>query len=466
MITSGDFPDRRDPAQRERDGTAATAQSAALERANTDQQTSADAVSQLLAKRQAVTSDPAPIQVDVLQRPGAGAGGGAGSVLVAHGQLLLLVSEDPPSPAAHAAAGPPGGNLSPTQQASALLGQLNYTTPVQTFVRGVGLPLQVFTNDAQDAAGLLKDLNDVRTQTGADLDLNYVCTTGHTVKGEDYPVGTAGLTWVQPNQTLPPVTVAVIDTGINRELRTDGWLASIAEDSDNEDPLDVIPGNGVLDDSGGHGTFVSGIVQQIAPQATVKVYRAVDSDGMGPVDAIGAAIVQAAEAGANIINLSLGTPTVDDNPPLAFTTALQELSARYPDVLVVASAGNNGDDTLMFPAAMQGVTGVGALNPDLTAASWSSRGYWVECSAVGVGVTSTFVEGTEQHDDGTGSQQFGPNAWAVWSGTSFSAAQITGAVAQLCQTGSVSPADALAQLLGGKQTLDGFGYLVQLLPGS
>jgi thermitase len=468
MITDADYPDRRDEAQRQRDSNVAASQSAALASANANQRTQADTlVDRLLAKRHAVHSDPAPVQVDVLRRPGSPDHGDEGSVLVAHGELLLRLPTDTPPGSVHADAAGPGGDVPAWQQASDLLQKtLGYKTSVKHDDRKGALPLQTYTNDDQDATGLLDDLNTVRSQTGAEVDLNYVCTTGHIVKGEDYPVATAGLQWSQSNQALPAVTVAIIDTGINHDLRTDGWLSTIAETPRNEDLLDVLPADGVLDESAGHGTFVAGVVQQVAPQATIMVYRAVDTQGLGQSDDIGIAIVQAAAGGANIINLSLGTPTVDDQPPLAFTTALQTLQAQYPGVLVVASAGNNGDDTLMFPAAMDGVVGVGALKPDLTAADWSSFGYWVECSAIGVGVTSTFVNGLEQHDDGTGSQQFGPDAWAVWSGTSFSAAQITGAVAQLCQVNNVDPAAALAQLLGGRATLDGYGYLVKILPGS
>jgi hypothetical protein len=239
----------------------------------------------------------------------------------------------------------------------------------------------------------------------------------------------------------------------------------VDENAQNEDPLDVVPGDGVLAESGGHGTFVSGVVQQVAPEANITVYRAMDSDGMGQIPFISSAIVQAAADGANIINLSLGTPTVDNQPPLAFTTALDTLQAEYPGVLIVASAGNNGDSTPMFPAAMDGVVGVGALKPDLTPVCWSTFGGWVTCSAIGVGVSSTFVEGEELHADGT-SQEFGPNAWAIWSGTSFSAAQITGAVAQLCQLDDLDPADALGQLLDNQPTLENYGSLLQILPGS
>jgi thermitase len=88
---------------------------------------------------------------------------------------------------------------------------------------------------------------------------------------------------------------------------------------------------------------------------------------------------------------------------------------------------------------------------------------------VGVGITSTFVEGYEPHKDAAGNvvtQYFGPDSWAIWSGTSFSAPQIAGAVARLCQLNDVPPAVALGQLLAGRRTLPGYGAVVPILPGS
>ena len=112
------------------------------------------------------------------------------------------------------------------------------------------------------------------------------------------------------------VTVAVIDTGINNDSRTDGWLAGIPETAANIDPLDVFPvtvqngqivrGDGLLDLSAGHGTFVTGVVEQVAPAATIRVYRAVDTEGMGTSDDVANAMTQAARDGADIINVSLG----------------------------------------------------------------------------------------------------------------------------------------------------------------
>jgi hypothetical protein len=78
--------------------------------------------------------------------------------------------------------------------------------------------------------------------------------------------------------------VAVIDTGITDQHRTDGVLADIQRTPPNIDPLTSFPIGGpdnYLDFDAGHGTFVAGIVDQVAPHAEISVYRAIDSDGIG-----------------------------------------------------------------------------------------------------------------------------------------------------------------------------------------
>ena len=112
-----------------------------------------------------------------------------------------------------------------------------------------------------------------------------------------------------------------------------------------------------------------------------------------------------------------------------------------PKVLIVASAGNDGTDGRFYPGRLRvpGVKAVGALNADLTGADFSNRGDWVHCSAVGVGVVSTFVHGHAAAGGPTSasltSTFVDDDAWATWSGTSFTAPQISGAVAHLCAAG-------------------------------
>jgi subtilisin family serine protease len=115
------------------------------------------------------------------------------------------------------------------------------------------------------------------------------------------------------------------------------------------------------------------------------------------------------------------------------------------------------------------VVAVGALTDDLQPAPFSNHGPWVDCSTVGVGVVSTFVTGTlpPEPDPAVPDFTFGPNSWAVWSGTSFSTPQIGGKVAAMClATPGLQPRDALETLLAGLPEIPGYGRALRLLPGT
>jgi hypothetical protein len=267
-----------------------------------------------------------------------------------------------------------------------------------------------------------------------------------------------------------PAKVAIIDTGITAELRTDGWLRDIPRDG-NVDPLDSVPlpaGDGYLDFDAGHGTFVAGIVQHIAPDAEIKVYRAIGSDGIAPEVQVACKMIQAIKDGAQIINLSLGCQTQDNVPPIAIRAALDVIAEleREQDrrVLIVAAAGNYADTTPCWPAAFRRVVSVAALASDLQPAHWSSRGFWVTCSTIGQGLHSTYVEGRESPLVEQVPHDFGPDAWAVWNGTSFAAPQLTGALARLHDRGEPL-GDTLRRLLRAGRPIPDFGHALKILPG-
>jgi len=482
-----DYPDPRNDPQRQQDQGIGEEQSAALTDVGPDPHSRINEIIDTIRENRLDIAglelrDP-PIQFDVLRRPGQPDQPNLGDmILVVRGELLLRVpAGGAPRPGEGSGAGGDDDKQPTWRRADSLLRDLGYRQVSVDFP--LGLPLRRYLVADRTAAELVADRDRVRAETGAEVDLNYCVTAGHLVKADDYPRETAAHRcytpeWIRRHRVTREVRVAVIDTGINHESRTDGWLTGIPQGAANVDPLDVFPvtlvngvihrGDGLLDLSAGHGTFVAGCVEQVAPASTIVVYRAVDTEGMGTSYDVANAIVKAAEDGADIINMSLGTMTVDDLPPLPFTLALDAAVKARPHLLVVASAGNTGLESPMFPAAMTGVVGVGALAADLTPAPWSNHGFWLTCSAVGVGVTSTFVEGTEPHTQAGAvvTQHFGRDAWAIWSGTSFSAPQIAGAVAQLCQLNDVLPTVALGQLLAGHPTLPGYGVVVPILPGT
>lgn len=266
--------------------------------------------------------------------------------------------------------------------------------------------------------------------------------------------------------------VAVIDSGVHAR-RDDGWLDGTddLEGSDATDPLDAFPwpgGNGRLDFGAGHGTFVAGVVRQVLPTAKVSVLRAIDSDGVGSEVDVARAMVRAVRAGAHLLNLSLGVQTVDDQPLLAIQVALEVVRREAPDVVTVAAAGNYGDDRPCFPAASKDVVAVAALTHELRPARWTSRGHWVDCSAVGEGVVSTFVPGEEEAEQDPHPDHWCDDGhpWAVWSGSSFAAPQVVALLARTMVEKQVGAREALQHVLAQGRPVPDVGRALAVMPGT
>jgi subtilisin family serine protease len=308
-----------------------------------------------------------------------------------------------------------------------------------------------------------------------------VCVTAPVTKGQGGPRP------APPPQQLPQLSrsgpkVAIIDTGISQQRSGTVLPGSTLDDLHQfplgNSPQEIAERDEYLSLDAGHGTFVTGIVQQIAPGAEITVYRAVDSDGIGSDVTVACWMIQAVLDGNQIINLSLGSQTEDDFAPVAMRAALNWIAdwerENGREVLIVAAAGNYGDTRPCWPGAFRGVVSVAGLAPDMLPALWSSRGFWVTCSTIGQGLCSTFVDGTESplitlspvppglpH----GAVTFTGNPpWAYWSGTSFAAPQIAGAVANLFP-GHQTLRGALQEILSYGWPLPDFGQAVRILDG-
>ena len=314
---------------------------------------------------------------------------------------------------------------------------------------------------------------------GADVAVEHVLPLAGHIKGAGGPEPSAyappfPAVALQARQDAP--VVAVLDTGVSAETRSDGYLA-VSVPEDDRDPLDAFPPDGLLDAGAGHGTFVAGIVEQVAPGTPLRVHRVIDSDGLTSEAAVADGMRLAVrEQGAQILNLSLGSETVDDRAPDVLAEVVAEFAAEHPDVLVVCAAGNNGDAEPVWPAALAGehdnVVAVAALDRHGLPARWSSHGDWVRFSAVGEGVVSTYVQGTEDGDliDDPFPDTYGPDSWAAWTGTSFATPQVTGALARLMVESEreLSPRAALEQLhrRGTDLRSAGYGTGLRILPGT
>jgi hypothetical protein len=308
---------------------------------------------------------------------------------------------------------------------------------------------------------------------GVPVSPNHVTPMGIVAKGLGGPERSEGdgPDYEPADAEGSPVRVAVIDTGIAEQERGDGWLARVVRqdgDDGNVDRLDALPEpNGYLDLGAGHGTFAAGIVQQVAPGADLAVYKALDSDGISSEVDVACAMVRAVREGAQLLNLSLGMETMDDQPPVVFEVALElidEVSAETGrEVLVVAAAGNFGHARPCWPAALRRVIAVAGLTQDLEPAAWSTRGAWVDCSTIAEGVRSTYVKGQEHPQVDPQPEKFGENAWALWTGTSFAAPQVTGALAHIAQQQGVGPRAALGLLFDRQPDLPDYGRALRIL---
>lgn len=171
--------------------------------------------------------------------------------------------------------------------------------------------------------------------------------------------------------SLQPITVAVIDTGVcmSHEDLAGRVLDNGYDFVDNDDdPEDVF----------GHGCSVAGIIAAnidngigiagFAPNVSILPIRVLGPNGSGSMADVAAGIVYAADNGADIINLSLGSFVGSQTEKDAVDYAVGK------GVTVIASAGNSGGALPGYPARYDNVVAVGAIDPDGSRSSFSNKG--------------------------------------------------------------------------------------------
>lgn len=211
------------------------------------------------------------------------------------------------------------------------------------------------------------------------------------------------------------VKVAVVDTGIWRDSPLpETWYEATLADYD--DTL-------AQESDTGHANFITGVIMANTDNATVRIVKVLDANGICTEAALAAALTGLGDVG--LVNLSLGGFSHDDHPPVLLRAALATLLADA-DRVVVAAAGNEGsDDQPYWPAAFSGtslpfagqVVSV-AAHDGSTLCEWSNKGPWVDLAAPGSDILSTYVTHPEF-----------PTGFARWSGTSFAAPFVVAAIA-------------------------------------
>lgn len=237
-----------------------------------------------------------------------------------------------------------------------------------------------------------------------------------------------------PAQAQPnlPISAMVLDVGCSVPTFRGDDLGDVdpmstaddTPDDDNDQHLDPVAG---------HGEFIAGLIKSIAPQSRVAVRKVLRREGDGDEEVISTAVDALPDvrpSGGAVLNLSFGGYALNEKA-LLLASSIRDAQAR--GWVVVASAGNDGVCRRTYPAGLPDVIGVGAIGPS-GPAPFTNYGPWVRACAPGVDLVSTFF------DRFTADVDLGPfEGWARWSGTSFSAPIVAGAiVAQMLAAGTTA----------------------------
>src|SRR5690349_14229978 len=146
------------------------------------------------------------------------------------------------------------------------------------------------------------------------------------------------------------VTIAVLDSGIDSKHKSFATSGKIKFSKD-------FTGENRTDDPWGHGTHVaaiaagdgaptSGAYEGIAPGASLVNLRVLNSQGVGTVSGVLAALdwllANKGTYNVKVVNMSLGTPAINSYQNDPVCQAVRKLVDA--GVVVVAAAGNNGKD--------------------------------------------------------------------------------------------------------------------------
>lgn len=170
------------------------------------------------------------------------------------------------------------------------------------------------------------------------------------------------------------------------------------------DGYDFVNNDADASDDNGHGTFAGGIIAAGANDIGIKgLYayariipvKVIDENGLGTYEDVAKGIIFAADAGARVINLSIGG--------YGYSYALQDAVdyALEKGCVVVAAGGNDGIEQEIYPAAYPDVIGVSALGNDGRILPESNRGRHIAVSAPGLDIISTGIDGDYGYISGT-----------------------------------------------------------------
>lgn len=242
----------------------------------------------------------------------------------------------------------------------------------------------------------------------------------------------------------PRVTVAVVDTGVSLRhpelagrLLAGGFDTVDLGDGPLNEELELVGDSrerdATPDDETGHGSHVAGVIgarglcippglagaASVLPMRVLAAARAMGDGGgqllgVGALGDIDAGLKLAVDRGADVINMSFGTPadSVDPHAGRPHEEVVAYAAAR--GCVLVAAAGNSGSRADFYPAALPDVIAVGSMGADGRRSRFSTYGPHLALCAPGESVIST-----------------GVHLYRRSSGTSHAAPFVTGAAALL-----------------------------------
>jgi hypothetical protein len=200
------------------------------------------------------------------------------------------------------------------------------------------------------------------------------------------------------------VKVAILDTGV---AASTAFTTSISR-------INLVPLPSDASRQNGHGTAVASMIigsnsltPGVAPGSSILSIRVADDFGQSDSFVLAQGIIAAVDAGARLINISLG----GFGQSVLLENAVAY--ARERGALIFAAAGNNGVSQVYYPAAYEGVIAVGAVDAGGNHLDFSNSGSQIDISAPGYAINAAWP---------------GDQAAAV-TGTSFSTPIVVGAVA-------------------------------------
>jgi len=242
---------------------------------------------------------------------------------------------------------------------------------------------------------------------------------------------------------------------INNNWRFDNYPAynggdlNYLDDDGNGYPDDVLGWDCVYNDpdpaeeSPTHGTHVAGCASEVTDNMvggagigfSARIIAGKGANTSGQLVAVYAAITYCSDQGADIVNCSWGSGT--------YQYTYQQLINRVYDngTQVVASAGNEANSMLRYPASYEHVISVAATDQNDHKADFSSYGDSVDVSAPGVSIYSTW----------------GESGYAYMGGTSMAAPITSGTLALLVAQDTMRTPDDLTQII--KATTDSIDHL-------